>query len=169
MRRIRLAKEHAPISPGCSFESLGQTLIEVSRVISPTERMPTDPLEGYLAVGRSALRAIRLAQLAARKPDFLTILDFPSGHGRVLRWLHAAYPRAQLTASDLLTDGVDFCRNTFAATGVYSNAEPTAAMFLERYDLIFVGSLLTHVDIDQWDRLIDLWHALLAPDVASWW
>jgi SAM-dependent methyltransferase len=126
--------------------------------------MPTDPLDGYLAVGRSALRAIRLAQLAARAPDFATILDFPSGHGRVLRWLRAAYPHARLAASDLLTDGVDFCRDTFAATGVYSNAGLTESMFPERYDLIFVGSLLTHIDIDEWEHLIDLWHDLLAPD-----
>jgi SAM-dependent methyltransferase len=126
--------------------------------------MPADDLEGYLAVGKSALGVIRLAQMAARKPDFSTILDFPSGHGRVLRWLRAAYPQARLTASDILTEGVDFCREEFGATAVYSNPHPVPTMFRDHYDLIFVGSLLTHVDVDLWERLIDLWHALLLPD-----
>ena len=115
-------------------------------------------------MGKSALRVVRLAQTAAGKPDFSSILDFPSGHGRVLRWLRAAYPQARLTASDLLTDGVDFCREEFGATAVYSSSHPVPAMFGAHYDLIFVGSLLTHVDVDQWEHLIELWHALLAPD-----
>jgi SAM-dependent methyltransferase len=164
MRRIRLLRAQAPGNRDTWFDALGNTVTEVSRVVSPTEGMPTDPLEGYLEVGRSALRAIRIAQLAAGRRDFASILDFPSGHGRVLRWLQAAYPHARLTASDLLPDGVDFCRDTFGAAGVYSNPEPTTAMFPERYELIFVGSLLTHVDIDQWEHLIDLWHDLLAPN-----
>ena len=138
-------------------------LARVLREISHDERMPTDDVGVYLDVGRSALDAILLAQRLAGLTGFTSILDMPCGHGRVARWLRAAYPSARLTVCDLLADGVDFCATTFDAVGVYSNARPTAAMFADRYDLIFVGSLLTHVDVDQWDRLIDVWRTLLRP------
>ncbi len=143
---------------------LGETRATVDSTVSPDERMPVDDLPGYLATGKSALMAVQLAQLAARKAGFDSILDMACGHGRVLRWLKAAYPDAQLTACDLLRDGVDFCARTFGATPVHSIVAPTLEMFPDHYDLIWVGSLLTHLDADRWVMFIDLWHDLLAPD-----
>lgn len=145
-------------------DHLGETPKEVTRTISPVERMQAADDQMYLAIGCAALKAVRLAQIAAGKQDFVSILDMPCGHGRVLRWLEAAYPNAKLTACDLLADGVDFCATTFGATPVHSTPIPDANLFPDRYDLIFVGSLLTHVDVQQWDQLIELWHRLLAPD-----
>lgn len=145
-------------------DCLAETSAEVSLEISSSERMPSEDVDVYLGVGRSALKAIRLAQIASGKSDFVSILDMPSGHGRVLRWLKAAFPDARLTACDLLTDGVDFCAESLGATPVYSSARPDAITFPDRYDLIFVGSLLTHVDVPVWDHLITLWHELLTPD-----
>lgn len=143
---------------------LGAANLSVSSAVSPTERMPTEDLAGYFATGRSGLKAVQLAQLAARKAGFATILDMACGHGRVLRWLQAAYPDARLTACDLLPDGVDFCRSAFGATPVYATPTLTLDMFPDRYDLIWVGSLLTHLDADQWVKFIQLWHDALSPD-----
>jgi SAM-dependent methyltransferase len=151
-------------APASLQDALNRTSLGVSREISPRERMPTEHVDGYLEVGRSALRAVMLAQQLASTPDFPSILDMGCGHGRVTRWLRAGYPQAQITACDLLTDGVDFCARTFGATPVYSSRSLTAEAFPDRYDLIFVGSLLTHVDVAEWDRLIALWHTLLRPD-----
>jgi SAM-dependent methyltransferase len=125
--------------------------------------MPARDLEGYLATGESALKAIRLAQLAARVPDFHSILDLPCGHGRVMRWLRAAYPRAELSACDILRDGVDFCAEAFAARAVYSRPRIMADEFPARYDLIWVGSLFTHIDVPDWDHLIALFYDVLVP------
>lgn len=142
------------------LEASSQVDERVSRHISLDERMLT---EHYFDVGESALRAVRLAQRLAGARDFTSILDMPCGHGRVARWLRAAYPAAQLTACDVLQDGVDFCATEFGARSVYSNMKPDAGMFDDTYDLIFVGSLLTHVDADRWDHFIDLWWTLLRP------
>jgi SAM-dependent methyltransferase len=81
-----------------------------------------------------------------------------------MRWLRAAYPTAQLTACDLLVDGVDFCRDAFGAIPVYSQPKITAAAFPSAYDLIWVGSLFTHVDAPDWDYLLSLFHQLLRPE-----
>jgi SAM-dependent methyltransferase len=141
----------------------GATSREVSWVVSPNEQMPTSDLPGYMATGQSALKAIRLALLAARAPEPRSILDLPCGHGRVMRWLAAAYPEASLSACDLLTDGADFCAETFGAKAIHSVPEPGPELFDDLFELIWVGSLLTHLDAAAWDHFFMLFEQILAP------
>src|SRR5262245_10124406 len=95
---------------------------DVVRTISPDEEMSRSKWgePGYHRVGQSALHCIRLSLEAAGKDpaEVRSILDLPSGHGRVLRYLKAAFPDAALTACDLSRDGVDFCAATFGARAV---------------------------------------------------
>ena len=56
--------------------------------------------------------------------DVKRILDLPCGHGRVLRYLSAAFPEAEITACDIMREGVDFCASTFGAIPVYSQDDP---------------------------------------------
>lgn len=100
----------------------------------------------YFAIGLSALEIINdVLQSANLQPR--RILDLPCGHGRVLRCLRAAYPTAELYACDLLEDGVDFCRDQFGATGVYSKVDFDELVWPGnvKFDLIWSGSLITHL------------------------
>ena len=133
---------------------------DIIRTISPNETMNRQDLsfpQEYWVAGRSALDAIRAGLDAAGKPvsEIRRILDIPCGHGRVLRYLKAAFPSAELTACDLLRDGVDFCLSEFGAIPVYSH-EDADKIPLEHsvYDLIWVGSLFTHLDIVQWKAFL---------------
>ena len=132
--------------------------------ISPNDRMFHDDEEShYLSVGQSALRCIKLAMLAAGKDsaDIQTILDLPCGHGRVLRTLSAAFSDAQITACDLLQDGVDFCAKTFHAIPVYSTDAPDRIPVEGGFDLIWCGSLLTHLSSDRWTGFLDFFNSHL--------
>src|SRR5262249_53768032 len=91
------------------------------------------------------------------------ILDLPCGHGRVLRVLHAAFPDAEITACDLDKDGVDFCAKTFGAVPVYSAENPALIPVHGPFDLIWCGSLLTHLDKPLWPAFFDFSHAQLSP------
>ena len=59
--------------------------------------------------------------------------------------MQAHYPNAELTACDLNKDGVDFCVSTFGAKGVYSDIDVSKIMIESMFDLIWCGSLLTHL------------------------
>lgn len=140
----------------------------VSRDISPNDRM-LDTVSGeraYYSVGRSAIRCIMDSLHGASKSpsEVRRVLDLPSGHGRVLRYLKVAFPQAAITACDLLRDGVDFCASTFGAVPVYSHAEPDQIP-LERnsFDLIWVGSLFTHLDSELWLKFLNGFHSWLRP------
>jgi 2-polyprenyl-3-methyl-5-hydroxy-6-metoxy-1,4-benzoquinol methylase len=99
----------------------------------------------YLSVGASALNAIQGVQAIAGIAGFGRILDFGSGAGRVTRWLRAAYPSAALTVADVRQADLDFCAETFAAETWNSGINIEAMRAPSLYDLIWVGSVVTHL------------------------
>lgn len=117
----------------------------------------------YFSVGRSALRCVRLALLAAGKSTVSSILDLPCGHGRVLRALQAGFPAARLTACDLNRDAVDYCASVFGATPIYSVERPEEIPIDDTFDLIWVGSLLTHLNAALWPAFLSRFVMMLAP------
>ena len=120
--------------------------------------------EHYVRVGLSADQAIQRALHGVPAPR--RILDMPCGHGRVTRMLRARYPKASITVCDLDQSGVDFAAATFNARGVYSHEDFRTLDLGEQYDLIWVGSLVTHLSEQQTRRFLDFAARHLAPQGA---
>jgi len=99
----------------------------------------------YFNVGGDALRVIVAALLQSLRAVPQTIIDFPCGSGRVTRHLRAFFPEARIFASDLYEGHVDFCVREFGAEGIISKENFDDVDFGLRFDLIFCGSLLTHL------------------------
>lgn len=135
----------------------------VSAEISPVDGMYEGVKEHYFGVGQSALRCIRLAMLASGKGSVGTILDMGCGHGRVMRTLRAAFPAARITACDVIREGVDFCARTFGAIPVYSCEALEDVRIEGPFDLVWCGSVLTHLRCDRVTRLLGLFASRLAP------
>jgi SAM-dependent methyltransferase len=123
-------------------------------------------LRHYAAVGASAWGAIAATlDAAGRTPASIrTVLDLPCGHGRVTRVLRAHLPHARLDVSDLDEEGARFCAAEFAATVVPTSRDLRALVLPRRYDLIWCGSLLTHLDEVQSRALLAALVGALAPD-----
>ena len=98
----------------------------------------------YFAVGADALRIIVKNLIAAGLPPPATILDFPCGSGRVTRHLRAMFPDAVIGACDLYAHHVDFCAAHFGAEPLMSR-EDLSTLDVGEWDVIFCGSLLTHL------------------------
>jgi SAM-dependent methyltransferase len=118
----------------------------------------------YFYVAYSALACIQAVRTKQSGEAPTSVLDLPCGHGRVLRALKAAFPEASFTACDLDKYGVDFCVRTFGATGVYSNVDPRMIHFQAKFDLVWVGSLFTHLRCDLWSSFLDLFNSILGKD-----
>jgi SAM-dependent methyltransferase len=103
----------------------------------------------YLEIGLGAIKIFDYAiNEGFIRPDGpRNILDLPCGHGRVSRFLRARFPGVNLTVCDIDPDGVDFCVNLLgAAKGVYSSMDFDKLDLGEVFDIIWVGSLITHLD-----------------------
>ena len=129
--------------------------------ISPNDTMFDGRTEHYLSVGMSALRVIEHA--AQDGPQIRRVLDLPCGHGRVTRLLRARYPDASITTSDIDADGVAFTADRFGARGVPSNGDFRQLDLGGPFDLIWVGSLLTHLSQLDARRMLDCLVRHMAP------
>lgn len=130
--------------------------LPVDRTLAPRDGMVAGDLtEQYFDLGRRALELIHFSSVLCDKPHYPEILDLPCGHGRVLRWLRAHYGYAKITACDLDRDGVDFCAQQFGALPVYSEPDLHQLHFPQQFDLIWVGSLVTHLNHDRWLTTLD--------------
>ena len=140
-------------------ELLGSTPRPPVRTIAAGDTMWEGKRDHYFEIGRDALACVRRAQLAIEAGPPRRILDLPCGFGRVLRYLKAAWPDAELTACDLDREGVDFCAETFGARPVYAQLDVDAIdLGDESFDLIWVGSLFSHLDAPMWEAYLRLFH-----------
>jgi SAM-dependent methyltransferase len=120
--------------------------------------------QAYLRVGRSALDCITLALRFARKKktDIGSILDFACGFGRVTRWLTAAFPDATLAAMDVNPKAVDFVGDAFPVKSYAVDPEWHSVPY-DQYDLIWCGSLFTHISRDRSECLLEVLVERLRP------
>ena len=138
-------------------------LKQVETRISPGDGMYTGDGAHYYKVGLSAIRSIEEAIIAAQLGSISRILDLPCGHGRVLRFLVRRFPQAQITTADLDRKGVDFCARVFGAEGIYSESNLEQFSAGGQFDLIWCGSLVTHLNDKGVRALLAFFARQLAP------
>jgi len=116
----------------------------------------------YIKVGRSAMSNIEesLALAGLGFQDIGACLDLACGYGRVLRLLRQKIDPARITACDIEAEAVRFCQAEFGVRPLRSQVELRKVTFPHRYDLIWVGSLFTHLEpaagLDLLRILVDL-------------
>jgi SAM-dependent methyltransferase len=148
-------------TPGVSDLLRGDAL-DVVRDIAPNDPMYEFAPDLYFRAGSDALRCIRLAILAAELQTVHRVLDFACGKGRVLRTLKAAFPQADLVASDTWREALEFCSRVFGVTTIRASLRPEEVELDGSFDVIWCGSLLTHVGHDRWLGFVKLFESLLA-------
>jgi SAM-dependent methyltransferase len=89
------------------------------------------------------VRHIASWRSAAGRPR--RMLDFASGYGRLTRLLVHEHLADEVTVSDILEGGMAFQAEQFGVRTILSKTDPAQFAAPERYDLIFVASLFTHL------------------------
>ncbi|HEX8069172.1 MAG TPA: class I SAM-dependent methyltransferase [Pyrinomonadaceae bacterium] len=161
-RRTRRQKEALLAAGGLSAAE--RTLLDgVESRIHYDDGMYKGDGAHYFKVGLDAVRCIEEALAAARLIEPRAILDLPCGYGRVLRFLGARFPAARVTACELMPEAVRFCAETFGAIPAQSAYDFDALTLDVRYDLIWCGSLVTHLDAARTGALLRFFARTLAP------
>ena len=137
----------------------------IDRKLSPDDGMYVPGQEAhYFSAGHSAMNNILVAQQAAGLSAPKNILDMACGYGRVMRMLKAYFPAALLTACDIDKTAVDFCGDSFDADKVYGKENFDEIHFSRKFDLIWCGSLLTHLPRSFWESCLRLLVGHLSTD-----
>jgi SAM-dependent methyltransferase len=135
----------------------------ITRVAKREDMLVDGTLRHYFEVGESALACIQEGLRAADARPPSKILDLPSGYGRVLRYLRATWPEAEITAMELVPDAAHFCADAFGAKPVVSRQPLWSVTDAgENYDLLWCGSLLTHFDQHDWEPTLTYFRDRLA-------
>ena len=136
-------------------------LRQVSLKVSPSDMMygPKDRAKSYLGAGLLAIRYIQAAlEAAGQKGPIKSILDFPCGHGRVMRFLKIMFPDAVIVGGEIDSGAVDFCKRTFSAVGFVSTDDFAGIALQRKFDLIWCGSLITHIKEESTVALLDFFY-----------
>jgi SAM-dependent methyltransferase len=136
----------------------------VNRTLAPRDSMYRGNDAYYLQVGASALRLIYHALAAGRRNvgQVQRVLDYACGFGRVLRWLQAGFPLARIVAVDADPKAVNAVKEIFDVDAFVLDLSLREEIGSE-FDLIWVGSLATHLPEDQFRAVIVRLGSLLSP------
>ncbi len=119
--------------------------------------------EHYAKVGFSAISNIEEALDAAEKrfEDITSCLDIPCGYGRITRVLQTKINPQKITACELNEEAVQFCHSEFGVNPLVSNPDFKKINFNRTYGLIWVGSLITHIDSIAFIALLKVLYGVL--------
>ncbi len=97
-----------------------------------------------------------------------SILDFAAGHGRVDRYLAQVLDKSKIWVSDIKVGAVEFQTNQFGVKGLLSTAQPADFETEERFDIIFVASLFSHLPAETfYGWLRKLWSLLTERGILA--
>lgn len=124
-----------------------------------------NPLRDYLADGWRTLSELMLLLEAVDQPLLKTprVLEFASGHGRFTRHLVKALGTERVVVSDVVPAAVEFSRSTFGVEGFMSASVPEQVQWPQRYELVFVLSLFSHLPRSTWSRWLKVLYDAVAP------
>lgn len=115
------------------------------------ERHNLNPIRDYLADGWRTLAELMVLLEHIDRPltRMASVLEFASGFGRFTRHLAPLLP-GRVTCSDVVPGSVEFVRDQFGVEAFESSFSPGEIRFPDRYELVFVLSLFTHLPVKVW-------------------
>jgi SAM-dependent methyltransferase len=120
----------------------------------------------YIKLGSELTRTIKqIAQWRfGRQLGQVKLLEFACGYGRNVRHLVHVFPRRNITVSDIMEKAVRFNMEQFQVAGRLSVHDPADLDWSERFDMIVVPSLFSHLPARTFAGWIAALYGLLAED-----
>ena len=120
----------------------------------------------YMGIGWNGFQVVRTVLQSANGDVGVKgrILDFASGYGRVSRFLAGYYGPERVCVSDIKADAVDYMVERMGVSGFHSVEDPALLDVEDRFEVIFVGSLFSHLNQDLCRKWLEKLVSLTEPE-----
>jgi SAM-dependent methyltransferase len=163
LSRVRFLRQMSISAPEY-IARLSDSNLPASTKIHPSDGMFKPGREDhYRRVGQDAVRKIASILFAQGAEEPKRILDFGCGFGRVMRYMRAVFPESTLYAADTMRAAIDFCAVEFRSEPVASSREISKLRLPTDLDLIWAGSVATHLPEAETLSLISAFTSHLRP------
>jgi SAM-dependent methyltransferase len=117
----------------------------------------------YLYGGREAIQVIdNIVQAAGKSLGGIgSFLDFACGYGKSTRFLVRTLSPQRIWVSDIYTGAVDFQKAQFGVNGFCSAHDPNEVKFPRKFEVIYVGSLFSHLPAPRFKAWLARLHEML--------
>ncbi len=122
-------------------------------------------LSHYLAVATQQFRMVEkiMDALFPDHPDALKLLDFACGYGRLQRLMSLKTDPELLWVAEINGNALSYVVNTFGVNGLDSHAEPERFATTEKFDVIWVASLFSHLPRHLFHAWLERLSSFLTP------
>lgn len=142
-----------------------ESTFPVSSLIAADDQMYTGNREHYFQCGQSALQLIKKILNEYRLAEPQHIVDFACGYGRVLRFLRTGFPDSHISIFDTNKNAGLFCVESLKADEMISSHKHLQKIATANPpDLIWCGSLFTHINASKAIKLPELFRKILKSD-----
>jgi SAM-dependent methyltransferase len=141
-----------------------ESALLVCPLIAADDQMYAGNQEHYFNCGNAALLFIKkiLTEYEYAEPQH--ILDFACGYGRVLRFLRTGFPDSHISVFDTNKNAGEFCVESLKADErIISHKHLQKIAAADPPDLIWCGSLFTHINANKAIKLLELFQKILKP------
>lgn len=138
---------------------------EIDKRVHPDDHMMNTAQQGwadYNFVGVSTIQLLLSLLAQADTQKVRRILDFGCGHGRAARHIRACFPTAEMDFCDIDPGAAQFCADTFSGAAIVSSDDFSDLSLDKEYDIIWLGSVFTHLSLDRMIALFDKLQSHLA-------
>jgi SAM-dependent methyltransferase len=120
----------------------------------------------YITSGAHMVKILKdiVEQTGRNFSSINAFLDFASGYGRLTRYMIELIKPGQIWISDIKQGAVDFQIQQFGVNGVLSSEDPRQFKLNGQFDLIFVGSLFSHLPDETFGKWLQRIYEMLSAN-----
>lgn len=161
---LNFVKDNYKERQGFNFEISDRD--EMFRFVVPGYSNAGDAYLAYMQSGGRMMNVVSLLADFAFKglSNVRSFLEFACGYGRFTRHWVMKYPPERTFVSDIYKEAVDWQHQQLGVCGVYSTPSPKEFPLVATFDIIFVGSLFSHLPKNLFEEWLKKLFGMLSPN-----
>jgi SAM-dependent methyltransferase len=165
----QMIARHTPFLSETGARELDTRIHPGDQMLRHSLNIHRDPNAAYAQYFNVALQQYATVQqllrgLFSERLNEIRVLDFACGYGRLLRFLSRSLPRDNLWASEIQADALAHVGQAYGVHTLASAADPEDFRPEQKFHLIWVASLFSHLPDRLFKAWIDRLKSCLEPD-----